>query len=177
MNPIPILLVDDSPLFLEIATDFLGQYEELALIGTASSGQEALAQVEELHPQVVLLDLGLPDLPGLEVIPRLRHLQPQVGIIVVTLLEINSYQEAVLTAGANALISKTHLELKLLPAIRWVVQETAQLWPEIEENLAKQVEETRQNDGAEPNQKQSSIDKRSDRTTPTSGPLETTAIP
>jgi DNA-binding NarL/FixJ family response regulator len=177
MNPIPILLVDDSPLFLEIATDFLGQYEELALIGTASSGQDALAQAEKLLPQIVLLDLGLPDLPGLEVITRLRHLQPQVGIIVVTLLEINSYQEAVLTAGANALISKAHMELKLLPTIRWVMQEAMQPCQEIEEILVKQTEERGQGDTAGPTQKQSSTDKRSDRITPASGPLGTTAIP
>jgi DNA-binding NarL/FixJ family response regulator len=169
--------VDDCPLFLEIATDFLRQYDELTLIGTASTAQEALAQVEELQPQVVLLDLGLPDLPGLEVIPRLRQLQPQVGIIVVTLLEIASYQEAALTAGANALISKSHLELELLPTIRWVAQELTPLRQEIEKNLENQVEETRQNDGAGRNQKQSPTDKRSDRITPASGPLGTTAIP
>lgn len=72
MSPISVLLVDDNPTFLRIAADFLRAHEEVAVVGTASGGEEAVARAQHLRPQVVLLDLLHPDLPGLEVIPRLR---------------------------------------------------------------------------------------------------------
>lgn len=118
MEPIRILVVDDNPLFLDIATDFLRQYDELSIAGTATGGQEALIQVQELQPQIVLLDLAMPDLPGLEVIPRLRQMLPEIGIIVVTMLDVTSYREAVLAAGANDLVPKIRMNSDLLPAIR-----------------------------------------------------------
>jgi DNA-binding NarL/FixJ family response regulator len=124
MDSISVLLVDDSPLFLRIATRFLQEYyhDEVVVVGTASGGQEALTKARDLRPQVVLLDLAMPDLPGLEVIPYLRAASPEVGIVVVTLLDTDGYRLAAQEAGADAFVPKASLSIDLLPAIRRVVQ-------------------------------------------------------
>jgi len=122
MQPISILLVDDNPVFLRIATHFLQQQAEVVIVGVASRGEEALGQIQDLRPQVVLLDLSLPGLSGLEVIPLLRIKLPKVKIIALTLMDADGYRQAALAAGADDFVSKTTLNIHLLPAIRRAVQ-------------------------------------------------------
>ena len=118
MTPIRVLMVDDNPTFLDIATEFLQEYDELDIVGTASLGQQALLQAKKLQPQVILLDLAMPDLPGLEVIPLLRAMQLDVTIIVLTLLNTDGYREAALAAGADDFVPKAKMNTDLLLAIR-----------------------------------------------------------
>jgi DNA-binding NarL/FixJ family response regulator len=122
MKPVSVLLVDDSPFFLCIAARFLRAHDEVDLVGTAGGGEEGLAQAQILRPQVVLLDLAMPGLSGLEVIPRLRRILPQVGIVVLTLQDTDSYREAALAAGADDFIPKSVMNTTLLPVIHRVAQ-------------------------------------------------------
>jgi DNA-binding NarL/FixJ family response regulator len=122
MKPISVLLVDDNPSFLRIATRFLQQHDDVMVAGAAGGGQEALALVQDLQPDIVLIDLAMPGLSGLETIPRLRAILPAVGIIALTMLDTNSYWQAALAAGANDFVPKASLDTDLLPAIRRVAQ-------------------------------------------------------
>jgi CheY-like chemotaxis protein len=122
MPPISVLLVDDNPTFLRILGDFLGEEEGILVVGTARSGEEALAKAKELRPQVILLDLAMPGLNGFNATPRLRSMMPDVGIIALTVLDANGYREAALTAGADDFVAKANLNTHLLPAIRRVVE-------------------------------------------------------
>jgi DNA-binding NarL/FixJ family response regulator len=119
-----ILLVDDNPTFLHILTRFLHEYNqgEVVVVGTAGGGEQALVQARELRPDIVLIDLAMPDLPGLEAIPRLRQALPEMGIIALTMLGPNGYREAALAAGANEFVSKTTLSIDLPPALRRVAR-------------------------------------------------------
>lgn len=119
MVPISVLLVDNNPAFLHILTGFLQRYgrSQILIAGTASGGKEALTKAQLLRPQVILIDLSMPDLHGLEAIPQLRSLLPDVKIIALTLLDSGSYRQAALAAGANDFVSKTQLDTDLLPAI------------------------------------------------------------
>jgi len=119
---ISVLLVDDNPTFLRIAARFLQSQEGVVVVGTASGGKESLVKAKELQPQVILLDLAMPDLPGLEAIPRLRDMLPEAGIIALTLLDTKGYRQAALAAGADDFIPKVALNTDLLPAIRRVAQ-------------------------------------------------------
>jgi DNA-binding NarL/FixJ family response regulator len=116
---IRVLVVDDNEAFLRVATDFLQRHDELLVVGAICGGEEALAQVQDLQPQVILIGL---DTPGLEILPRLRNMLPDVGIIALTLLEGNAYRRAAMAAGADDLVPKTELTTELLPAIRRVTQ-------------------------------------------------------
>jgi two-component system NarL family response regulator len=116
---IRVLLVDDNEPFLHVATDFLQRQHELIVVGAICGGEEALAQVQDLQPQVILIGL---DTPGLEILPLLRNILPGVGIIALTLLEGNAYRQAVMAAGADELVRKAELTTELLPAVRRVTQ-------------------------------------------------------
>jgi DNA-binding NarL/FixJ family response regulator len=118
MNPISVMLVDDSLFFLKFATQFLRAQEDLTVVGAVEGGQEALVHAPGLCPDIALVDLTMPDLPGLEVIPRLREMLPAMGIIALTSHDTESYRRAALTAGADDFVSKDNMGTRLLPAIR-----------------------------------------------------------
>ena len=119
---ISVLLVDDSLTFLRATTQFLEAHDDIVIVGTASSGDEALSQAEKLRPQVILIDLAMPGLPGLQAIPRLRDILPEAGIIALTVMSTNSFRQAALAAGADVFIPKSTMSTDLLPAIRQVVE-------------------------------------------------------
>ena len=119
---IRVLVVDDNQAFLRIAVDFFQRYRELLVVGAVYGGKEALAQACDLHPQVILIDLDMPGLSGLETIRGLRALMPHVGIIAMSLLNTSGYRQAALATGADGFVSKRNLSTDLLPAIRRVAR-------------------------------------------------------
>jgi two-component system response regulator NreC len=116
---IRVLLVDDNEAFRHVATDFLQGHHELIVVGAMCGGEEALAQAQDLQPQVILIGL---DRPGLETILRLRNVLPGVGIIALTLLNNSASRKAAMAAGADDVVLKAELITDLLPAIRRVAQ-------------------------------------------------------
>jgi DNA-binding NarL/FixJ family response regulator len=120
MEPISVLLVDDHATFRDIAARFLQAQSdgEVAVVGSAGSGEEALVEGPRLRPQVILLDLRMPRLGGLDVLPALRLLLPEAVIIVLSVIESPEYRQAALDAGADDFVSKTAMTTDLLPAIR-----------------------------------------------------------
>ncbi len=121
-----LLLVDDNPVFLDLLRRYLEVYGNggLAIAGTALGGKEALTRAPNLRPDVIVIDLVMPDLPGLEAIPRLRRLLPEAGIIALTFSDTDYDRQAALAAGADDFVSKARLEHELLPAI-WRLAERA----------------------------------------------------
>ncbi len=117
-HKIRVLLVAANRAFLHVTTRFLKRYDELTVVGALDSGEDALAQVQELRPHVVVFDMDMPGQAGLEAIHCLRTMLPQVGIIALSLLDAEGYHQAVLAAGADDLVAKVALSTHLLPAIR-----------------------------------------------------------
>lgn len=120
--PVPmisLLLVDDNPVFLDLLRRYLEVYGngELAIAGTALGGTEALTRAPSLRPDIIVIDLVMPDLPGLDAIPDLRRLLPETGIIALTFSDTTPDRQAALAAGADDFVSKARLEQDLLPAI------------------------------------------------------------
>jgi DNA-binding NarL/FixJ family response regulator len=127
-----VLLVDDEPTFLRIATLFLQTHhrDEVDVVGTATSGEECLAKAQLLAPQVILLDLNMPGLSGLQTIPLLRIMFPETRIVALTLNDGESYRRAVVAAGGDDLVSKATMNTDLMPAIRRVIAKE-ELEPEL----------------------------------------------
>jgi len=120
VNPVSVLLVDDNPSFLRILTNFLersGQ-GEIVILATALGGRDGLRKAEEFRPQVIVMDLAMPDLHGLAAIPQMRNILPNAGIVALSLLDSGSYHEEALALGANEFVSKAKLDTDLIPAIR-----------------------------------------------------------
>jgi DNA-binding response OmpR family regulator len=124
MPLISLLLVDDNPKLLDILKDYLQDHyaDEVLVAGIASDGQEAISLFPSLRPHIILLDLALPSLTGLDAIPRLRMMSPNVGIIVLTARSSDSYRQAALKAGADDCVFKSALSTDLLPAIRRIAK-------------------------------------------------------
>jgi DNA-binding NarL/FixJ family response regulator len=118
MGPIQVMLVDDNLTFLRILSDFLREEEEVLVVGTAGSGEEALAKAQGLQPQVILLDLAMPGMGGLAAIPQIKQMLPNTAVIALTVLDTNGYRDAALAAGADEFVAKANLSTDLLPAIR-----------------------------------------------------------
>jgi len=122
MKPISVLLVDDNPTFLRIVERYLQAEEEITVVGAAEGGDEALALVHRLKPDIVLTDLAMPKVSGMETILRMRAAWPKMGIIALTLLDTTGYRQAALTAGADDFVAKDALNTDLLPTIQRVVE-------------------------------------------------------
>jgi len=120
---IRILLVDSNTGFLRLTSNFLLRSLKDAVISKARNVEAALAQAEEHHPRVILLELSMPDRSGIELISRLREMLPKAGIIVLTTLDADVYRKVALAAGAEEFVAKANLTAELLPAIQKVCGE------------------------------------------------------
>ncbi len=117
MKAISILLVDDSQSFLGMVARFLERSSDLEIVGSAQDRADALEKVRDLQPQIILVDLSMPERNGLELIRDLRQLVPDVGIVVLTLWDMEAYRRAAFSLGADEFVSKITMHSDLLPAI------------------------------------------------------------
>ena len=116
------LMVDDSPEFLEAATRFMSIDSDIEIVGRIYRGQEVLSAIQELQPDVVLLDLAMPDLHGLDVMYQIQEqIDQPPSIIVLTLHDNPEYRNQANAMGADAFIYKSDFGVELLPAIHKLV--------------------------------------------------------
>lgn len=113
---IRVLAVDDSPAFLHTLCCFLEGDPIFEIIATAHSGQEALSAVERWRPHVVLMDLQMPKMNGLEATVELHQHFPELPVIILTAHDLPTLREACRKHGAYAFITKAQLS-KELPAL------------------------------------------------------------
>jgi len=117
MAPLRILLVDDSAEFLESAARFLTMREDLNLVGSANSGHDAIAQALELKPDLVLIDLAMPGMNGLEATRLLKARAEAPRVVIMTLYDNAEYREAAREAAADGFIAKSAIGSQLFPMI------------------------------------------------------------
>ncbi|MBI3244297.1 MAG: response regulator transcription factor [Chloroflexi bacterium] len=117
MKPIRTLLVDDSPEFLKSAARFLAAQSRVDIVGQAHSACEALELVSRLQPDLVLMDLRLPGLNGLEATRRLKASVQPPRVVILTLHDQAEYRRAATDAKADGFIAKAELAVQLMPLI------------------------------------------------------------
>ncbi len=117
-----VFLVDDNVTFLRNATQFLKQQSELVVIGSARGGANALSRAKKLQPEVIVIDLLMPGLSGLETISHLRNMLPKAGIIALDVQDSTAMRQSALAAGADDLVAKANMYTNLLPVIRWIAR-------------------------------------------------------
>jgi DNA-binding NarL/FixJ family response regulator len=115
---IRVFLVDDNGAMLTELQDELGS--EFDIVGTAQKGEEAILAVARLEPDVLVLDITMPDLNGLQVATWVRESHPRTRILFLTIHEEPEYVSAAFTAGAFGYVSKRWLASDLPRAIREV---------------------------------------------------------
>ena len=126
-RPLRVVIVGDSPVLLRVLSTLLEAQNNTQLIGSATDGYGAVRRVLELRPDLVLMDLHLPGINGLEASREIKS-QPQApAVIMVTADDTPGCRAAALAAGTDGFVDKQHLFAQLPPAIR-------KLFPEEGEN-------------------------------------------
>ncbi len=120
MPPLRIAIADDHPLVRSGLRALLMAAEDLEVVGEAATGEEAVALAASLHPDVMVMDLRMPGINGIEATRRIVQANPQIRILVVTLFEDDDSVFAALRAGARGYILKDANEVEVLRAIRAV---------------------------------------------------------
>ena len=115
-------MVEDSEPFRKIICSILGKRPELQIVGEVSDGLEAVQKAEELQPDLISLDIGLPTLGGIEAARRIRKLSPQSRIIFVSQDTSVHVVQAALAEGANGYVVKADLRRELLTAVDAVLR-------------------------------------------------------
>lgn len=130
-EPIRVLLVDDQALFREGLATLLSVHDDLEVIGEAGHGQEAVELTEQLQPQVVLMDLRMPVLGGVEATRRILARRPEVRVIVLTTFDDDDDVFEALRLGAAGYLLKDSPSAKLVEAIRAAARGESFLQPSI----------------------------------------------
>jgi NarL family two-component system response regulator LiaR len=139
LPPIRVLIVDDHPMVRTGLAGVLELYAELELLGAVASGEEALALCHTTTPDVVLIDLKLPGLDGIETIRLCTQQHPDVRMLVLTSFEDSPTVMAAMQAGARGYLLKTAEGRELRQAIRAVAEGRTFLMPAATEALVRAV--------------------------------------
>ncbi len=121
-KPIRVLIADDHALVREGIAAFLRPCEDIEVVGEAADGKEAIEQVKLLKPDVVLMDIAMPILGGLEATLEIKKIAPEVKILVLTQYDDTEYVNRLLKAGVSGYILKHAVGTDLLSAIRAVAR-------------------------------------------------------
>lgn len=132
-----ILIADDHTLFRGGLQALFGSLPDIEVVGEASTGAEAVSLAEELQPDVVLMDIQMPELNGVEATRQIVQTSPHIGVIVITMLEDDESLFAAMRAGARGYVLKGADQEEMLRAIRAVSRGEALFGPDIAEQLTR----------------------------------------
>jgi DNA-binding NarL/FixJ family response regulator len=135
MEPIRVLIADDHTLFRDGLRALLASIPDIEVVGEASSGKEVLKLAVEHQPDVILMDIQMPDLNGIEATQQILRTSPHVGIIVLTMFQDDDTVFAVMRAGARGYVLKGADQGVLLRAMRAVANGESLFSPEIAARL------------------------------------------
>jgi DNA-binding NarL/FixJ family response regulator len=118
--PLNILLVDDNVSFCDALRRWIGRDPDLNIVGAAHDGREAILLAAQLHPDIVLMDISMPELNGIDATRAITSTDDKVRVIGMSLFAEKSLQAAMRGAGACSFVSKEHAARDLLTAIHTV---------------------------------------------------------
>ncbi len=131
MERIRVLLADDHAILRDGIRALLTDHPDIVVIGEAEDGHWAVHLAHELHPDVVLMDIGMPRLNGLEATRQIKHDCPEVAVLILTMHDNEEYLRQVLAAGASGYVLKRAAASELVAAIRAVHRGEAALSPAV----------------------------------------------
>ena len=137
MSPYRILLADDHVLFREGLKRILGELPDLEIIGEAGNGLELLKLLEKVNPQMVLLDISMPNLRGIETARQIKMKYPQMKILILTMHREREYLYEAISAGVEGYLLKEDAEKELLAAIEMIRQGEGFLSPILRAELGE----------------------------------------
>ncbi len=143
MEPIRILIADDHPLFRDGLRALLESVPDMQVIGEAMTGNEVVVQATSLQPDVILMDIKMPVLNGIEATRRILQTSPHIHILILTMFEDDESVFAAVRAGARGYLLKGAVQEETLRAIRAVSNGEAIFGPAVAERLMHYFGSTR----------------------------------
>ncbi|MEM7678518.1 MAG: response regulator transcription factor [Myxococcota bacterium] len=136
---IRVLVVEDQPKILKAQIKLLQEFDEIEIVGEALSGEIALEMIDEVKPEVILLDLGLPQMSGIEVTRQVKQTHKSIEILIFTIFdEEEKVTEAVVAGAAGYLLKGTPVE-KIVEAIKDVHAGGAVIQPNLARALLRLI--------------------------------------
>lgn len=129
MAKIRVLIVDDHTLFRESLRSLLQSNNGIAVVGDAGDGIEAVSKAAQLQPDVILMDIAMPNISGLQATRRIKRRNPSIKVLALTMYETDQHIREMLRAGASGYIPKRAPARELISAIQAVYQGDAFLCP------------------------------------------------
>jgi two-component system response regulator NreC len=134
---IRLLLVDDHAVVRSGLRMLIEAEPDFEIVGEAGSASEALNLVTRLNPDVTLMDIGLPDLSGIDATREIKRIAPQVAVVALTIHEDKEYFFKMLEAGANGYVPKRAAPEELLTAIRAAAADEVYIYPSLAKLLVR----------------------------------------
>ena len=138
MKKITVLLADDHRILREGVKSLLEKAQDIEVVGEASEGGEAVAKAQALSPDIVLMDITMPGMNGLEATRQIKALKPNTRVLILSMHESNQYISQFLKSGASGYVLKDTAASELVGAIRAVSQGDAFLYPSIARKLLEE---------------------------------------
>ena len=132
---IRIVIADDHPVVRQGLATVLSQEEDLEVVGQAENGAEAVAQARKLHPDIILMDLQMPEMDGVEAIQKIKMESSDIGIIILTTFDTDDYIFRGIEAGARGYLLKDSPPDDVLKAIRTVYKGESLIQPRVASRL------------------------------------------
>jgi DNA-binding NarL/FixJ family response regulator len=117
-QPITVLIVDDERTFGEALEVVLGREKDLRVIHVATGGSEAVATASEQHPDVVLMDVSMPDMSGIEATRKIKEVDPEAAVVILSGLDDDHLLARAVQAGASGMLRKTEAVLDVASTVR-----------------------------------------------------------
>jgi NarL family two-component system response regulator LiaR len=144
---IRLLIVDDYPVVVSGLMAMFQDHEEINIIGVANNGFQAIEMARNLNPQVILMNVSMPEMDGIEATRRIKNELPEINIVMFSGLSSNDKVMPALNAGAIGYILKNAEKEDLLQAIHQVARGEAWLHPSIVGHVLKQISGTEEQEG------------------------------
>ncbi|MFC5703088.1 response regulator [Cohnella faecalis] len=142
-QPLRIVIVDDHPLFRHGVTTLFSTMPDLEVVGEAANGEEAVALAEALKPDVMLMDIRMPGISGIETTRRITTASPSVKVLILTMFEDDASVFTAMRSGAKGYVLKEADKDELLRAIRAVANGEAIFSPGIASRMIEYFAMTR----------------------------------
>jgi len=113
-----LLIVDDNPVVRELVKRLVQTDPEMKVVAEAGDGEEAVRLARELSPDVVLMDLSMPRLDGIQATQRIKADRPEAKVVILTVHADEAYRKAAVESGADGFLSKKTLAAGLVPTLR-----------------------------------------------------------
>ncbi|MDR2535262.1 MAG: response regulator transcription factor [Treponema sp.] len=134
-----ILLADDQRVFAESLCTFLSNYaEDMTVIGIALNGKEAVSMTCEYHPDIILMDVRMPEMDGVEAVRIIKQKEPEIKIIMLSTYHEDEFVRTSLLAGSSGYLLKDISPTELITAIRALQNNIIQISPEIARSMVQQ---------------------------------------